>query len=75
MTCYAHPMPLKSQHCPHSPNAILLGEDYQSPTPTNNSPLLDAAGKKHIQQIIGSFLYYAHAIDPTILMGLSDIAM
>jgi hypothetical protein len=29
--------------------------------------------KKHIQQIVGTFLYYAWAVDPTILMSLSTI--
>ena len=74
MTRYAHPAPLKPQHCPYSPNPISYGKDNQAPTPTDDSPLLDAAGKKRIQQIVGSFLYYAHAVDPTILMALSDIA-
>jgi hypothetical protein len=74
MTRYAHPAPLKPQHCPYSPNPISYGKDNQAPTPTDDSPLLDAAGKKRIQQIVGSFLYYARAVDPTILMALSDIA-
>jgi hypothetical protein len=42
--------------------------------PTDDSPLLDNARKKCIQQIVGSFLYYARAVDLTILMALSDIA-
>jgi hypothetical protein len=42
--------------------------------PTDDSPLLDNAGKKRIQQVIGSFLYYARAVNPTILMALSNIA-
>ena len=29
---------------------------------------------KFVQQVVGSFLYYARAVDPTILMALSDIA-
>jgi hypothetical protein len=74
LTQYAHPAPLKPQYCPYSPNPISYGKDNQAPTPTNNSPLLDTTGKKHVQQIIGSFLYYACAVDPTILMALSDIA-
>ncbi len=45
-----------------------------APTPTDDSPILDNAGKKHIQQVVGSFLYYARAINLTILMGLSNIA-
>jgi hypothetical protein len=74
MTRYDHPTPLKPQHCPYSPNPISYGKNNQAPTPTNDSPLLDAAGKKRIQQIVRSFLYYARAVDPTILMALSDIA-
>ena len=35
---------------------------------------LDDADKKCIQQIVGSFLYDARAINPTILMALSAIA-
>jgi hypothetical protein len=41
--------------------------------PTDDSSLLDDAGKKHIQQVVGTFLYYARAADPTILMASSDI--
>ncbi len=49
-------------------------KDNQATTPGNTSPLLDAAGKQRIQQIVGSFLYYARAVNPTILMALSAIA-
>ena len=73
MTRYAHPVPLKPQHCPYSPNPIKYGKDNQALTSTNDSPLLDATGKKHIQQFVGSFLYYARAVNPTILMALSNI--
>jgi hypothetical protein len=74
LTHYAHPVPLKPQHCPFAPNPITYGKDNQAPNPTDKSPLLDNAGKKQIQQVVGSFLYYAQAVDPTILMVLSDIA-
>jgi hypothetical protein len=74
LTNYAHPAPDKPQHCPYSPNPINYEKDNQAPTSTDESPLLDNAGKKHIQQVISSFLYYAHTINPTILMVLSDIA-
>jgi hypothetical protein len=73
-TRYAYPAPVKPQHCPYSPNPINYGKDNQAPTLTNKSPLLDDAGKKHIQQVVGSFLYYARAVNPTMLMALSDIA-
>ena len=74
MTHYAHHAPLKPQHYPYSPNPISYGKNNQAPTPTNDSPLLDAAGKKRIQQIVGSFLYCACAVNPSILMALSDTA-
>ena len=74
MTKYGHVAPLKPQHCPYSPNPIKYGKDNQAPSLLDDSPLLDAAGKKRVQQIVGSFLYYARAVDPTILMALSEIS-
>jgi hypothetical protein len=59
LTRYDHPPPLKPQHCPYTPNPIVYGKDNQAPTPGDTSLLLDAAGKRRIQQIVGSFLYYA----------------
>ncbi len=39
------------------------------------SPLLDKKGIKRVQQIVGSILYYARAVDMTVLIALSSIAM
>jgi len=66
--------PNKPQYCPYTPNPIAYGKDNQATTPGDTSPLLDATGKRRIQQIVGSFLYYARAVDPTILIALSAIA-
>jgi hypothetical protein len=74
LTEYGHVAPLKPQHCPYLPNSIKYGKDNQAPSPLDDSPLLDEAGKKRIQQIVGSFLYYAQAVDATILMALSEIS-
>jgi hypothetical protein len=71
---YEHPHPTKPQHCPHNPNPIQYGQDNQATDPIDISPKLNKANKKCIQQIIGSFLYYARAVNPTILMALSAIA-
>ncbi len=68
------PRPLKPQHCPFTPNPVTHSKNNQAPNPTNDSPLLDDAGKKRIQQVVGIFLYYAQAVDLTILMALSNIA-
>ena len=74
LTQYDHPPPLKPQHCPSTPNPIAYGKDNQATTPGDTSPLLDTAGKRRMQQIVSSFLYYTQAVDPTILMALSAIA-
>ena len=74
ITRYAHPTPKKPQYCPYTPNPITFGSNSQTMTPTDDKPPLDEAGKKRTQQVVGSFLYYARAVDPTILMALSDIA-
>jgi hypothetical protein len=74
LTRYNHPPPLKPQHCAYIPNPITYGKDNQATTPSDTSPLLDVVSKKGIQQIVGSFLYYACAVNPTMLMVLSAIA-
>ncbi len=75
LTKYSHVAPLKPQHCLYAPNPIKYGKDNQLPSPLDKSPCLNKAQKKCIQQIVGSFLYYARAVDPTILMALSKIAL
>jgi hypothetical protein len=52
LTRYNFPTPLKPQHCPYTPNPITYGKDNQATTPSNTSSLLNAAGKKRIQQIL-----------------------
>ncbi len=74
LTKYSHVAPLKPQRCPYSYNSIRYGKDNQSPSPLDKSPCLDEAQKKRIQQIVGSFPYNAQAVDPTILVALSEIA-
>jgi hypothetical protein len=74
LTRYAHKQPSRPQHCPYTPHPIKYGKDNQTVDPIDESPPLDEAGKEYIQQVVGSFLYYARAIDPTILMALSDIS-
>ncbi len=71
---YGHVAPTKPQHCPYLPNTIQYGKDNQAPTPSDDSSLLDKAGKKRIQKNVGSFLFYAQAVDPTIVKALSDLS-
>jgi len=43
-------------------------------TPINNSAPLSDAERLRIQQIAGTFLFYARCVDPTIRVALSSIA-
>ena len=38
------------------------------------SPLLPPEGKKEVQSVQGSLLYYARSVDPTMLPGLNEIS-
>jgi hypothetical protein len=58
----------------YSPNPIKYGKDNQLPSPLDKSPWLDEAKKNSVQQILGIFVYYEQAMDPTIFMALSVIA-
>jgi hypothetical protein len=75
LTKYSPVASLKPQHCPYVPNPIEYGKDNQAPSPLDKSPHLNEVQKKHIQQIVSSFLYYVQTVDPNILMALSKIAL
>ncbi len=72
---YEQVVPLKVQTCPYSPEPKKFGTEAQSSLPPDSSPKLDAKGIKRVQQIVGSILYYARAVDMTVLMALSAIAV
>ena len=51
----------------------MYGKKIHNAPAEDTSPLLSPVGIKHIQQVVGSFLYYARAIDNTIHPALNDI--
>jgi hypothetical protein len=63
------------QTCPYSPEPKKFGADVQTPLAIDSSPLLDKKGLKQVQKIVGSILNYARAVDMTVLMALSAIAV
>ncbi len=71
---YNHKMAKKPQHCPFTPAPKQYRAEAQAPLPNNISPKLSAAEIKEIQRIVGSILYYARAVNSTVLMALSSIA-
>ena len=59
-------------HTHPSPNSSAVKLDSLSQATISNFSM---SGKKWIQKIVGSILYYTHAVDMTVLMALSNIAM
>ena len=72
---YDHVVPTQFQRCQYSPEPKQFGSKAQTSLPTNESPKLDAKDIKRIQQIVGSILYYARAVDMTVLAALSTITI
>ncbi len=72
---YKHLWITKAQTCPYTPEPKKFGKETQAPLPPDASPRLDARGIKKVQNIVGSILYYARAVDMMILMALSSIAV
>jgi hypothetical protein len=72
---YKHILPKKLQMCPYSPEPKKFGTEAQASLPHDSTPKLDAKGIKRVQKIMGSILYYARAVDMTVLMALSSIAV
>jgi hypothetical protein len=71
---YKHVVEKKGQRFSYTPAPKQYGSEAQAPLSPNDSPLLNKDGIKRMQQIVGSILYYARAVDMTVLMALSTIA-
>jgi hypothetical protein len=72
---YKHIMPQKLQTCPYSLEPKKFSTEAQAPLPHDSTPKLDKNGIKRVQKIVGSILYYARAVDMTVLIALSSIAV
>ena len=70
---FQHPPPSKPQYSPHKWLAPIYGAKQQFAT-SDNSDLLDKKGTQRVQSVAGTFLYYARAVDPTMLPALTEIS-
>ena len=69
-----HPFPSKPKHAPHRWIPKVFGQKvHLAPDPDTTDPL-PSHEIKTIQRIVGSFLYYARAVDNTLHTALNDIA-
>jgi len=70
---FKHTPPHLPQHAPHAWTAPVYGQKTQHAT-EDHSPFLDKDETTRVQAISGTFLYYARAVDPTILPALNEIS-
>ena len=68
---FQHPTPKRAQYVPHQWKRQNYGATKQLATPLGTSPKIPEERKIRIQQNIGSFLYYARAVDCTIPPSLN----
>ena len=65
----------RNTHTPLHVDAIQYGRKGSPPgLAADDSPPLDAAGKLRIQKIVGKLLFYARAIDSTLLVALGRLS-
>jgi hypothetical protein len=68
------PTPKKPQHQPYPHLPIQYGAKTQTSEPEDTSPRLDREKTKFVQEVTGVFLFYARAVDSTMLVSLSALA-
>ena len=73
MTKYQHPKPTRPQHSPYLAAPIEYGVKVQQPTQADTTAPLTAEQIKHVQDIVGTFIWYGRACDPTLSAALSAI--
>ncbi len=73
LTKYQHPKPVSPQHAPYKAAPIQYGARVQRMEVDTTLPLTPKEIKR-VQDIIGTLLYYARAVDPTFPAALSAIA-
>jgi len=62
------------EHSPHKWTRPNYGAPVQYTEPTDTSPPLNHQATKTLQEIIGVLLYYARAVDSTMLVALGSLA-
>jgi hypothetical protein len=71
---FKHGRPKRKQYSPHQHVAPTYGARAQYVEPEKASHLLDITDKTYVQAVTGTLLYYAWAVDSTILAVLNAIA-
>ena len=71
---FQHPTSTRPQHSPHQWTAQKYGSTaHQLVHPEDESPALNSNEANTVQQVIVTFLYYARAVEPKMLVALNTI--
>eukprot|EP00804_Cyclotella_cryptica_P006243 CCRYP_010113-RE/>CCRYP_010113-RE protein AED:0.37 eAED:0.50 QI:0/-1/0/1/-1/1/1/0/150 len=71
---FHHSLPTKPQHQPYPSAPRTYGSKQQLCATADTSPALGKQQKTFVQEVIGVFLYYARAVDCTMLTALGSLA-
>jgi hypothetical protein len=71
---YQHPAPERPEHSPHTWNPPIYGAKTQFVSNTKPSPSLSDKDVNTLQQLTGTLIYYARAVDPTLIMPINVLA-
>ena len=71
---FQHVTPAKLEHSPHPWQRPNYGAKQQFTTAADTATALDAADKLRILEVLGTLLFYARAIDSTLLTAIGELA-
>jgi hypothetical protein len=72
---FQHVPPTKPQHQPYPHVKPTYSATKQYGETIDTSPPLSKENKKYVQELVGTFLYYAQCVDSTMLTALGSIAI
>jgi hypothetical protein len=75
LTQFQHAAPKKTQHQPYPHVTPTYGTKVQYTEDEDTAPLLNKTKKTFVQEVIGTFLYYAQCVHSTMLTALGSLAM
>jgi hypothetical protein len=71
---FQHPDPIRPTDAPHAFTPPTYGTHNQDPLPVDTSELLPPSELTRIQQVVGTLLFYARAVDSTMRVALGTIS-
>jgi hypothetical protein len=71
---YQHPAPARPEHGLHTWNPPIYGAKTQFVNETTPSPALFDKNVNKLQQLRGTLIYYARAVDPTLILPINVLA-